>query len=198
MRKSEQANYSSVSTKKNYKISANADFDITRSLVPGMTWRWGLCSRTAVCSTACSDKQHEENINLCSTGPLWGECLWWLVDSPHKGHSIGCELGWGWVMGGALVHRSLITHFYLQDQSVGMCVFVCHHNLSPVQTRIAKFGTEVQNTLVKISTLLFKVLINWLTLTYNAKCNLKVKIHPFWVCPSDNSPSIQVGVSKFW
>ena len=41
-----------------------------------------------------------------------------------------------------------------------VCVYVCNHNLSPVQARITKCGPEVQNTLVKITTLLFKRLNN--------------------------------------
>ena len=64
---------------------------------------------------------------------------------------------------------------------LSVCMYVCvrqsqvypRHNLSPVQTRIINIRPEVHNTLVKIP-----IFGGSLTLAFNVKLNLKIKIYP--------------------
>ena len=81
--------------------------------------------------------------------------------------------------------------------SVSVCVYqslACpHDNSSPVQARITKFGSEKQNTLVKIPSVLGG---NW---PWPSRSNLtsNSKFTPFWACPNHHSPPILVRISKF-
>ena len=106
---------------------------------------------------------------------------------------------------GAVVHFCKKKIFYLQlwaSGNVVACVRVCvrlsqiqvcpRDNLSPVQARMTKFGSEVQDTLVKICIVLgmtFKVKLNLIVKTYH--------ILSLWVFMYDKSPPIEVGISKF-
>ena len=83
---------------------------------------------------------------------------------------------------------------------VCVCVYVCVlqswvcpcDNLLPIQGRITKFGTDVQNTLFKISYFFW----GSLTVTFEVKVNLQVKsfrILSLWVCSYDKSPPIESG-----
>ena len=62
-----------------------------------------------------------------------------------------------------------------------------HHNSSPIQARITKFGPEVQNTLVKIPIVLGG---NW-PWPSRSDWTPKSKFTPFWACPCHNSPPIR-------
>ena len=81
------------------------------------------------------------------------------------------------------------------NPSVCLCVnhelfhtITCHL----FQARIIKFGPEVQNTLVKISVVYG---VDW---PWPLRSNLtwKSKLTSFWACSCDNSPPIQVMISK--
>ena len=77
-----------------------------------------------------------------------------------------------------------------------LCVSVCINHLhdnSPVQARITKFGPKKQDTLVKI---LIVLRGDW---PWPSRSNLtsNSKLTPFWACPNDYSPPIQVRISKF-
>ena len=82
----------------------------------------------------------------------------------------------------------------LRSKSKFTPFWVCpHHNSSPIQARITKFGPEVQNTLVKVPIVLGG---NQL---WPSRSNLrsKSKFTPFWVCPHHNSSPIQARITKF-
>ena len=79
-----------------------------------------------------------------------------------------------------------------------VCVSVCQpsgclgQNSSPVQAKTTKFGQKVQNNLVKLVVVLGS---DW---PWPSMSNLtwKSKFTPFWACPCDKSPAIQVRISK--
>ena len=80
-----------------------------------------------------------------------------------------------------------------------LCVCVCQSlacpcdNLGPVQARIAKFGSKMQKTLVKVPIVLGG---NW---PWPSRSNLtsKSEFTPFWAGPDHNSSPIQVRITKF-
>ena len=82
---------------------------------------------------------------------------------------------------------------------LSMCAYVhqpraCpHHNSSPIQARITKYGWEVPNTLVKIP-IVFGANLTWPsrpTLISNSEFAL------FWACLCHNSPPFQAKITKF-
>ena len=78
--------------------------------------------------------------------------------------------------------------------SPSVCHQVCpHHNSSPVPARITKFGSKMQNILVKAPIVLGG---NW---PWPSRSNLrsKSKFTPFWACPHHNSSLIQARITNF-
>ena len=82
---------------------------------------------------------------------------------------------------------------------VSVCLSVCQSrvcprdNSSPVQTRITKFGAQMQNTLVKVPIVL------WGDRPWTSRSNLtwKSNFTSFWACPDDNLSFVQARVTKF-
>ena len=68
---------------------------------------------------------------------------------------------------------------------VHVCVHVNPDNLSPVQCRITKFGTEVQNTLDKIL-----IVLELIGVDLQGQIEIEIKIYPFGACPHNKSPQI--------
>ena len=78
--------------------------------------------------------------------------------------------------------------------SVYVCVCVClsvcqslaspRDNTGPVRARITKFRPKMQQTLVNV--------VNWSTLIFTVKLNLKVQIYPILASLRHNSPFIEV------
>ena len=66
-------------------------------------------------------------------------------------------------------------------------------NSSPVQARITKFGSKMQNTLVKVPIVLGG------NQPWPSRSNLssKSKFTPFWASPHNNSSPIQARITKF-
>ena len=124
--------------------------------------------------------------------------IFWLIVTPlHVTNSLITQ-GWFWPSGIVIACICLSV-----GVRVSMCVCVhvstlsrtfLHHNSSSIQARITKFGLEVQNTLVKITTVLrggwpWLSRSNW---TSTSKCT------PFWACTCHNSPpSIEARTTKF-
>ena len=85
--------------------------------------------------------------------------------------------------------------------SVCLCIRVCvcqsracpHDNSPLVQARITKFGTKVQNTLVKVP-IVFGDDRPW-----PSRSNLtwKSNFTSFWACPPHNSSAVQARITKF-
>ena len=67
------------------------------------------------------------------------------------------------------------------------------NNSSTVQARITKFGPEMEKTLVKIPIILWD---DW-PWTSRSNRTQKSKFTPFWACPCEKSPPIEVSISKF-
>ena len=80
--------------------------------------------------------------------------------------------------GGALVHWSLITHFYPRTVCWRLCVY------TSVTITCPTFKLESPNVDQKCKTpwlrSLHYCLRGWITLTFNVKCNLEVKIDPIF------------------
>ena len=84
-----------------------------------------------------------------------------------------------------------------EDWSVYLSVCQSHacprDNSRPVQARITKFGTKMQNTLVKVPIVL------WNDRPWPSRSNLtwESKFTSFWACPHHNSSPIQARIIKF-
>ena len=99
--------------------------------------------------------------------------------------------------------RPSLAFGYCRCLHMSMCLYVracvCQprvhprHNSSPFQARITKFGSEVQNTLVKIP------IVSQDGLPWPSRLSLtsKSKFVLFWDCPHHNSSPIQARVTKF-
>ena len=80
-----------------------------------------------------------------------------------------------------------------------VCVCVCqsracpHDNSPLVQSRITKFGTKVQKTLVKVP-IVFGDDLDW-----PSRSNLtwKTNFTSFWACPPHNSSAVHAKITKF-
>ena len=73
-----------------------------------------------------------------------------------------------------------------------MCQQIClRDNLPPVQAMITKFGPGVQNNLVKI------MLFSSIDLHFQGQIELQNQnLPPFWTCPPNYSPSIEVRTNQ--
>ena len=91
--------------------------------------------------------------------------------------------------------RPVLAFGYCRCLRVSVCLCVRQSwacpsdNSSTVQARITKFGSEKQNTLVKIP-IVFWGNWPWPNLTSNSK------LTPFWAFPNHYSPAILVRISK--
>ena len=117
---------------------------------------------------------------------------------------MGCKLYW--IQLQQIMFHSLKTMLFTRGQFwppgivvACVCVYVyqplaCpHDNSSPVQAGITKFGSEKQNTLVKIPIVLMG---NW-PWPSRSNSTSNSKLTPFWACPNHYSPPTLVRISKF-
>ena len=114
------------------------------------------------------------------------------VDSPQKGPVM-------WSLD--FYPRPVLAFGYCHRLRLCVCPCVCvcqslacpRDNLGPIQARIAKFGSKMQKTLVKVPIVLRG---NW---PWPSRSNLtsKSEFTPFWAFPDHYSPPILVRISKF-
>ena len=126
------------------------------------------------------------------------------------------------------VHETYFTNNFLPEASFGLwvlsspasvCLFRCvcmyqslacrYDNSSAVQARITKFGSEVQNTLVKIPFIFHFFIFFFFFLggggggsgdrpsPSRSNVTWKSNLTSFWVCPHNNLSPVSAGITKF-
>ena len=96
--------------------------------------------------------------------------------------------------------RPVLASGYCRCLRLCICVSVrqslaCpRHSSGPFEARITKFGSKMQNTLIKI------FIVLWRYRPWPSRSNLtwNSKFTPFWACLHHNSTTIQARITKFW
>ena len=78
-----------------------------------------------------------------------------------------------------------------------VCLCVNHLLVRAITRDPLKLGSSNLDHRCKRPWLRSLLFLDWSTLTFKVKFDLKVKIYPIWACPYNNSPPIQSRITKF-